>query len=123
MTPLAAVSFGEGVTPPAVSLPATVSGELSLPNATTSKAEIMRVAAAAVCGSADGIAVSAAVCLGDARPQRVVADRGRTRAAAAARPRRPRPAHAPQTGHRFTRIRATAWPHPDTAGMSTRRRP
>ncbi|CAI6367785.1 unnamed protein product [Macrosiphum euphorbiae] len=47
-------------------------------------------------------------------------DRGRKRAAAAARPR---PAHAPQTGHRFTRIRATAWPHPDTAGTSTRRRP
>jgi len=54
MTPLAAVSLGEGAAPPAVSLPATVSGELSLPNATTSRAEIMRVAAAAVGGCAGG---------------------------------------------------------------------
>lgn len=63
--------------------------------------------------------------LGDARPQPVMADRGRTRAAAvaAAAPPDPPPAHKPQTGHRFTRIRAMARPHPDIAGTSTRRRP
>jgi len=70
-----------------------------------------------------GVGVGVVGRLGDARPQPVqTADRGRTRAAAAAAP--PPPPPPPQTGgHRFTRIRATARPHPDTAGASARRRP